>query len=367
MRWPTAPRASRTKLAGPGPVAPSAVRRERWGAQAAAVCDDLDGGGGTEMVLRTRCARFAQTGHRSHQLDDAASLAAGVTWRRCRLASTGLVKWIAYWIAAVRWGSSGAARTRLRSRGRPGASFPSRWTPITMHFCHAGYVEAVGGMSTGRRGWRRVQCGGVATACPRDGMVVIAAATARRRARGVSGIAVEVEFPYGRLPVTSPRTVVTLPARLRPAIRSPPGHSGRSSWVATGPQGLGLAIQALARMPERHPHCRRGGADAKDRRSPAAAGVRDRVMFAGYRTMSVRSWTVDVLVLASAYGRCHWWCWSCRSRVVPGRTDVSGVDSVVRTRGLGPDPCRPVGGRHRDALNRCDADRSPSADVGRGA
>jgi glycosyltransferase involved in cell wall biosynthesis len=125
------------------------------------VVHDLTGGGGMETVLRRQLpdlARRFRITVVSCTMDP--DLAPEVTWVRVRVPSPlAWLKTLSFWFVAGIQIRLLTRRLRRQDRTRPvlwtiGGIIPQRVDAISVHFCHAGYVENVG-WTVGVHGLRR--------------------------------------------------------------------------------------------------------------------------------------------------------------------------------------------------------------------
>ncbi len=294
---------------------------------------DLDVGGGTEMVLRHQVSALRAWWDLeviSSTMPE--SLGVDVAWRRIPVPRRpAWLKWIAYWVLA---GGVGFVRSRLDPKAvtwATGCIVPLKVDAITMHFCHAGYVQAIGGMSTGRHGWRRVNAAvsrRVALAmewwCLRPNRV--------RALLAVSpGVAAEVEAHYPGLAITVTPNGVALPeCNFRGATSNGPLRAVfiGGDW---GRKGLALVIRAIAEYPNAVLVVVGDGPESEGPSIADAEGVGDRITFAGYHDdVGPFLDSSDVLVLPSAYETFALVVFEAAAHgVVPIVTPVHGVASIV--------------------------------------
>jgi glycosyltransferase involved in cell wall biosynthesis len=323
---------------------------------------DLAGGGGTEAVLRRQVGALqADWDIEVISSTMPVDFAETVSWRHIPVPRRpAWLKWSVYWALAGVVGLIRRRRAPTSVTWATGCIVPLRVDAITIHFCHAGYVQAIGGMSTGRHGWRRIN----AAVSRRLALAMEWWSLRANRVGSVlavsPGVAAEVEAHYGSLPVTiTPNGVAFPPPKARAAATSGPLRAifVGGDW---GRKGLDLVIRALADCPNALLVVVGGGSDSEGPAIARQAGVSRRVTFVGYRT-DVGSFldASDVLVLASAYEAMPLVVLEAAAHgVVPIVTAVNGVECVVDHEQSGLILRERSVAAVADALRLCDADRT---------
>ncbi|WP_370290661.1 glycosyltransferase family 4 protein [Nocardioides sp.] len=302
---------------------------------------DLRGGGGMETVLRRQLPALAERFDItvvSFTLDDALrDVVAWVPVRGPRFPAW--LRTLGFWLL----GSAAVARTRRRIRRRDGEA-PLVWAIggivlqradlVSVHFCHAGYVESVG-WAVGVRGIRRLN----AVWSRRISLALerwsYRPSRAGRLLAVSGGLRDEVARHYPRFPVTSidltPNGVDLPRDPVRPLETSGPARRALFVGGDWGRKGLAAAIEGVLGADGWSLDVVGEGPAALGPEYAARLGAGDRVRFHG-RSDDVATFyrDADVLLLPSHYETFGMVVYEAAAfGVVPVTTPVHGVTDLL--------------------------------------
>ncbi len=324
---------------------------------------DLEGGGGTEGVLRRQLPTLLKEWDVEVVATSMpADLASQVRWHRVRGVPRrpAWLKWSAFWVLAGGLGLLLRHRDPKAVTWATGCIVPLKVDAITLHFCHAGYVRSIGSWTSYSHGWRALNSAlsrRLALAMERWSM-----RPARLRSVLVvsPGLKAEVNVHYPDVPVTVTPNGVDVPDDL---VRSSLPMVGPLRAIFVGGdwarKGLPLAIRALAEHPTAVLTVVGTGSDSEGPSVAIAVGVADRVTFTGYQS-DVRPFLIDAdaLLLPSAYETFSLVVFEAAAYgVVPIVTPVHGARDLVEHDVSGLVLKERSVAAVLDALERLDSDR----------